>query len=295
MTNSKGGEISLNFKRICDCPENRKNCLDRKTWFKRQEAIWRFFYCAEDLSAKEIHPAIFPLSLAKACIETFTHEGELVLDPFAGSGTTLLAAKHCNRSAVGFDLNPDYVEFAKSRLRQLSLSEGQGITQLMICDDARNIPAYLEEETVSLVLTSPPYAGILSRSINWVSFREGLLDKKRRRKGEIRSYSQDERDLGNLEVLDYLKALREIFERIFPLMRKEGNVCLVIADVVIKGKVIRLSDLAINILEEIGFEFMNRIIWDKRILVRKARLFGWPSNFQIRLNDFEFILHLLKR
>jgi len=294
MTDSKNGKISLNFKRICACPENWKSCLDRKTWFKRQEAIWRFFYCASDLEAKKFHPAVFPLSLAKTCIETFSHEGELVLDPFAGSGTTLLAAKECNRSAVGFDLNPDYVELANSRLRQRSLFESQGILQVMICDDAKNIPSYLEKESASLVLTSPPYAEILSRPISGVAFREGLLEAKRRRKGETRSYSKSERDLGNLDVIDYLTALGEIFEGIFPLVKVGGDVCIVITDISLKGRRIRLSDFVLDVLEEIGFQFANRIIWDKRILVRKAGLFGWPSNFLVRLNDYEFILHLIK-
>jgi len=47
----------------------------------------------------------FPIALPKKCIELFTHKGELVLDPFAGIGTTLIAARDLERNAVGFDLN----------------------------------------------------------------------------------------------------------------------------------------------------------------------------------------------
>ena len=60
--------------------------------------------------------ATFPLSLARKIIDLFTHEGELVLDPFVGSGTTLLAAQDANRNAIGFDLLENYINLCGRRL-----------------------------------------------------------------------------------------------------------------------------------------------------------------------------------
>ena len=62
------------------------------------------------------HPAVYPLALARRCIELFSHEGELILDPFVGSGTTLLAARDINRNAAGFDINEEYIALARERL-----------------------------------------------------------------------------------------------------------------------------------------------------------------------------------
>jgi DNA modification methylase len=92
-----------------------------KEWLKSQLGVWQFFYEARDVRNKNIHPATFPIALAKKVIELFTHKGELVLDPFVGSGTTLVAAQDTDRNAVGFDLQQKYIDLCKSRLIQTTM------------------------------------------------------------------------------------------------------------------------------------------------------------------------------
>lgn len=105
--------FSINTKRTCTCAPNNLNCLPAKEWLKSQIGVWQFSYEGRDIRDKSIHPATFPISLAKKVISLFTHEGELVLDPFVGSGTTLVAAQDLNRNAVGFDLQEKYVELCE--------------------------------------------------------------------------------------------------------------------------------------------------------------------------------------
>jgi site-specific DNA-methyltransferase (adenine-specific) len=62
------------------------------------------------------HPAVFPISLAEGLIRTFSQEGDTVLDPFCGSGQTLLAARDCGRDYLGIDLDERYVRMARERL-----------------------------------------------------------------------------------------------------------------------------------------------------------------------------------
>lgn len=72
-------------------------------------------------SARRVkHPAPFPIDLPRRLIDLYTYRDDLVLDPFLGSGTTLVAARLAGRRGVGFDLDPSYVEIAKQRLRALT-------------------------------------------------------------------------------------------------------------------------------------------------------------------------------
>lgn len=69
----------------------------------------------------EAHFAVFPPELPERCIKAGSREGDTVLDPFMGSGTTAWVARHLGRKAVGCELNPAYIDIAARRLRQLSL------------------------------------------------------------------------------------------------------------------------------------------------------------------------------
>ena len=64
------------------------------------------------------HPAVFPLTLAEQLVKTFSQSDDLVLDPFCGSGQTLLAAKGCKRRYLGIELEEKYVKIALERLRR---------------------------------------------------------------------------------------------------------------------------------------------------------------------------------
>lgn len=73
---------------------------------------------AASTDEKTGHPAMFPESLVKDHIRTWSEPGDLVLDPFSGSGTTCKAAKELNRRYVGIEINPEYVRIAEQRISQ---------------------------------------------------------------------------------------------------------------------------------------------------------------------------------
>ncbi len=68
------------------------------------------------VAVRESHYATFPPALVKPCIGLSTQEGDLVLDPFLGSGTTAAVAFELGRRFVGIELNPEYIEIAERRL-----------------------------------------------------------------------------------------------------------------------------------------------------------------------------------
>ena len=78
-----------------------------------QNSIWDF----QPVSAKlEKHPAPFPDELPRRCIRLYSFAGDTVLDPFAGSGTTLRVARELGRNSIGYEINPDYASIIKEKI-----------------------------------------------------------------------------------------------------------------------------------------------------------------------------------
>ncbi|NWF96768.1 MAG: site-specific DNA-methyltransferase [Candidatus Thorarchaeota archaeon] len=281
--------LDIGHTRTCDCPENHISCLTAKEWLRYQVAVWEFYYEKKDLRDKRIHPAVFPIGLPKRCIELFTHKGELVLDPFVGSGTTLLAARTLERNAVGFDLKKEYVETAQKRLRE---ERSGGATQLAICDDALRVCDYLDDESVSLIVTSPPYASLLNRRRTNRSIRGDL--RRSEHYMEVQQYSEDSRDLGTMTIEDYSNAIESIFAGILPVIRPKGNVIINITDYWWEGRRVPAHIYVVQSMQKAGYELRNTMIWDRRNLVNRTGIYGWPNNYITLSTTFEYLLHFWK-
>jgi DNA modification methylase len=92
---------------------DKENTIRRDDFLDRTKSVWTF----PAVSAKSIgHPAPFPEELPRRLIEMYSFKGDVVLDPFAGSGTTCLAALKCQRHYIGYDVNEEYVRLAKARI-----------------------------------------------------------------------------------------------------------------------------------------------------------------------------------
>jgi DNA modification methylase len=245
-----------------------------KEWLKSQIGVWQFYYEGRDIRDKTLHPATFPISLAKKIIELFTHQGELVLDPFVGSGTTLVAANDLNRNCVGFDLQSSYIELCGKRLSENGSMFNEA-KQIAIQDDARNISDYFDKDSISLIWTSPPYANLLNRKRQNKSRR----DRKNEQLGKVEQYSQDKCDLGTLFLDDYTKAMGDIYEQLLPLLRPKGHCVINVPDMWWENQRITIHVSLIEELRKRGYELRNIIIWDRTNIVNGIGIFGWPSNY----------------
>lgn len=279
------GYIIIQSEKTCECRNGYLSCIAARDWMRNQIGVWQFTYEPRDIRDKSIHPAVFPISMAKRIIEQFTHKGELVIDPFVGSGTTLVAANDLNRNAVGFDLKKDYVDLSNSRIRENSNSICK---QIAICDDARNIANRIAPRTAKLVFTSPPYANILNRERKNKSRRGDLRTNEQY--GKIEQYSQDPRDLGILDADKFETAIYDIFFAMKPIFKPKAHIIINITDAWIKGQRVPLHINIINALNRAGYVFRNTIIWDRRNLVNQIGIFGWPSNYITMGTTFEYIL-----
>lgn len=95
-------------------PKKRESTISKEEFLELTKSVWSF----SAVSAKQVgHPAPFPVELPYRCIQLYTFENEIVLDPFMGSGQTALAAKETNRYYIGYDIDEEYVRFAEKRIR----------------------------------------------------------------------------------------------------------------------------------------------------------------------------------
>jgi DNA modification methylase len=281
----KSKYLDIGFTRTCNCRSNNLNCLSPKEWLKSQLGVWQFTYEGRDIRDKKLHPATFPISLARKVIELFTHKGELVLDPFVGSGTTLVAAQDTDRNAVGFDLQKNYIKLSESRIAKNS-QLFKNSRQIAVCDDASHIQNYLKPETVSFIFTSPPYANLLNRPRKNKSRRFRDNDQL----GKVEQYSQDPRDLGTMSLTQYTNVMGDIFDKLLPLLKPKAHCVINVPDMWWENKRITIHVSLIEELRRRGYELRNIIIWDRTNIVNRIGIFGWPSNYITMGVTFEYLL-----
>jgi DNA modification methylase len=97
----------------------RKSTISKEEFLEFTKSVWTF---PAEPATKIGHPAPFPVELPYRLIQLYTFEGEIVLDPFMGSGQTAIAALKTRRHYVGYDINEEYIRLAERRIKEFSLS-----------------------------------------------------------------------------------------------------------------------------------------------------------------------------
>jgi site-specific DNA-methyltransferase (adenine-specific) len=99
---------------------DRVSTIQKEDFLEWTKSVWTF----PAVQARKIgHPAPFPVELPHRCIQLYTYLGDVVLDPFAGSGSTCLAAQQDGRIFLGFEVIEEYCQLAEERLAQDQLKD----------------------------------------------------------------------------------------------------------------------------------------------------------------------------
>ncbi|MCJ7507122.1 MAG: site-specific DNA-methyltransferase [candidate division Zixibacteria bacterium] len=98
---------------------NRRSTISKEEFLEFTKSVWTF---AAEQARKVGHPAPFPVELPYRLIQLYTFEGEIVLDPFIGSGQAPIAAIKTRRHYVGYDINEEYVKLAERRIKEFFLT-----------------------------------------------------------------------------------------------------------------------------------------------------------------------------
>lgn len=273
-----GGKlVETNNESISASPSRKKrlNELDGRRWTRYSISIWQINKTPSEAKLK--HPAMFPMELCSRLIDIYTKKGDVVLDPFMGSGSTLVVAKDKERKAIGFDVNPDFVTLARRRLSQQKLVQ-QGIREAEVyCDDSRNILEHLKPSSVDFVLTSPPYWNIHNR--------KRTADYK-----ESRPYSDLKSDIGNTkEFKAFMDELQSVFERVYTVLKHGKRCAVVVMDIRLGSQFIPFHIDVIDAMKRVGFALEDIIIWDRKQEYSNLRPLGYPYVFIVN-KIHEYIL-----
>ena len=163
----------------------------------------------------------------------YSQEGDLVLDQFAGGGTTLVEAKLLNRDIIGIDVN----DVALERCREKSGFEHDGAEGKVYIrkGDARNLD-FIPDDSIDLICTHPPYANIIK-------------------------YSEDiEADLSRLKVKDFLEAMRPVAAECRRVLKKGKFCAILMGDTRQKGCMVPMSFEVMRIFQDAGFQLKELII-----------------------------------
>ncbi len=238
--NFKNKKINLGERGIYNI-YNKLNNLTGKEWIKFSKS-WFIHTPAKRKSGEVLHPAKFPESLAEEFISFFTKAGDWVLDPFMGTGSTLIAAGRLKRNAAAVELSGDYFDIAKERIYKENFNNivscihgsSENLFELLSMNNLKNIQ-------FDYTITSPPYWNQLERN--------SIRQKLRKDKGLDTKYSFSNDDLGNEKDYEvFLERQAKIFDRVFDVTKPGGYLTIITNNIYYKEKLFPLAfDTAISL------------------------------------------------
>lgn len=213
--------------------------------------------------SEHLHPAKFPEDLIANFINFFTKEGMWVLDPFVGTGSTLVACDQTKRNGIGVELTKKWADIATNRT-----------DQYVILGDCRDLKKY-DLPQLDFSISSPPYWDMLSHSRGG----SNSTQKDRIKAGFDASFSDNDLDLANIVgYKEFMDELLQIYKNIFDLLRP-GKYCAVIMQNTLKQKQQFHPvawDFALK-MKDFGWQICQEFIWCQRD--KNLGIWGYPNTY----------------
>ncbi len=227
-------------KALTEIKTNKINDINLNRWKEYGEIITDSLWIFDKRDTSGAHLAWywgnFIPQIPHQLMLRYTKKGDWVLDPFVGSGTTLIECRRLGRNGIGIEINPDVVEKAK-QLIEREPNKFNVITDI-ITGDSRQIDfkKILEERNikkVQFVIMHPPYHDIIK-------------------------FSDDPKDLSNAGTVEkFLEMFGKVLDNVLPVLEEDRYLSIVIGDKYSKGAWIPL-----------GFYVMNEVMKRKRFLLK---------------------------
>jgi len=178
----------------------------------------------------------------------YSGEGDLLLDQFAGGGTTLVEAKLLNRNIIGVDVNEIAIKRCKEKID--FEHEGADGNVYIYKGDARKL-SFISDGSIDLICTHPPYANIIR-------------------------YSEDiEEDLSHLKIKDFLEEMKKVASESYRVLKKNKFCAVLMGDTRQKGYMVPMAFETMRVFENAGFKLKELIIKEQH----NCRATGyWKAN-----------------
>lgn len=236
---------------------------------------------------RKIHPSPKPPTLLKEIIEFFTKENELVLDYYSGVGGTLLASSMANRTCIGIELNPEYVEAYKNASISMGFEPQKcfvGNNELIFKSD--EFLTCFNKEKAKLILIDPPYLNMMAKK------KTG--EDVKRYGATSTPFSESIYDIGNMDEESYWETLIRTIKYSLNFLENNGHLVVFIKDMQPKGKNNNLLHaLMVDKITSIDeLYYLGMKIW----VDQTAKLFpyGYPFSF-VATQIHQYILIFKKR
>lgn len=257
-------EILMKMKGGLD-PRNKLNELTVSRWLYFTKTVsWEVYPSEYGHELRKKHHANKPPQLMREIIEFFTKPHQIILDPFAGVGGTLIGASLCNRNAVGIEINKRWIDIYRRVCASESIRE-----QKMIHGDCLEVLAEFEDEgrVFDAVITDPPYAPSIKRTL----CNGG--------KTSSNAFSKNPKCFGNLRSFDkyYLK-MEQLGRSVYRILKDGKYLVLMMQDAYQNGRYIPTSFHVAERMSRVGFTFKGVKIWHQ-IGSPPLRPYGYPYSY----------------
>ncbi len=244
---------------------NKLNDLTGKEWLKFTKS-WFIHRPPRRKDDEILHPAKFPESLVEEFIKFFTKNNGWVLDPFMGTGSTLISAAGVNRNSVGIELSKNYFRSSSKRISKRKFGE----LAFPINGNSLHLKELLfknrfEKIQFDYTITSPPYWNQLQRN--------SIRQKDRSVKGLDTKYSENRNDIGNISSYEeFLEMQAQVFDQVYDVTKPNGYLTIITNNVYFEGRLYPLAfDTAISLTKrgEKSWVLKDEKIWlqdDKRLI-----------------------------
>ena len=226
-------------------------------------SVWSFKERGNWATHKGDYRGNCPPQVPRNLILKYTREEDIVLDPFCGSGTTMIECKLLNRKGIGIDINVEALKLSKSRL---NFEYNTTYEPKLIKADSTNLQRIIPNEKIDFIFAHPPYVDIIK-------------------------YSKDiKEDISRLNLQEFLNQMSLFSKECLRVLKKDKICSILIGDIRKNKNVIPLGFYIMSIFIQTGFTLKEIIVKEQHNCKMTDYWKNRNVNFYLLAHEYIFVL-----